>query len=39
MEEANPEALVLSLRRAYELLPPEQQNRLLHEITGTACRD
>jgi len=37
--EANPEALVFSLRRIYELLPSEQQSRFLHEITSTPCRD
>ena len=37
--EANPEALVFSLRRVYELLPSEQQSRFLHEITSTPCRD
>jgi hypothetical protein len=39
IEEANPEALVLSLQRVYQLLPREQQNRLLHEITSTTCHD
>ena len=37
--EANPEALVFSLRRVYELLPSEQQSRFLHEIASTPCRD
>lgn len=39
IEEANPEALMLSLRRVYELLPSEQQTRFLHEITSTSCRN
>jgi hypothetical protein len=39
IEEANPEALALSLRRVYELLPSEQQTRFLHEITSMPCRD
>lgn len=32
IEESNPEALVFSLRRIYELLPREQQTRFLNEI-------
>ncbi len=39
MQEADPEVLILSLRRIYELLPGEQQNRFLDEITSTSCRD
>ena len=39
VEEANPEALVLSLRRVYELLPREQQSRFQYEITSTSCQD
>ena len=39
IEEANPEALVLSLRRVYELLPREQQSQFLYEITSTPCQD
>ena len=39
IEEANPEALVLSLRRVYELLPREQQSQFLFEITSMSCRD
>jgi hypothetical protein len=39
IEGANPEALVLSLQRVYVLLPREQQNRFLHEITSRPCRD
>lgn len=39
LEEGNPEVLLLSLRRIYELLPHEHQNRLRHEIVGTTCRD
>ena len=39
VEEANPEALVLSLRRVYELLPLEQQDRFLHEVAPTPGRD
>jgi hypothetical protein len=35
----NPEALVLSLQRVYELLSWEQQNQFLQEITSTSCRD
>lgn len=32
IEEANPEALVFSLRRVYEFLPSDEQSRFLHEI-------
>jgi hypothetical protein len=39
IEGTNPEVLVLSLQRVYELLPRDQQNRFLHEITTTPCRD
>jgi hypothetical protein len=39
MEGTNPEALVLSLRRVYELLPHEQQSLFLREITSSSCRD
>ena len=39
LEEANPEVLVLSLRRIYELMPHEHQSRFLCEITGISCRD
>ena len=39
MEGANPEALVLSLRRVYELLPSEQQTLFIQEIASTPCRD
>jgi len=39
MEEANPEALLVSLRRVYELLPCEQQTQFLHEITSSSCQD
>jgi hypothetical protein len=39
MEGTNPEALVLSLRRVYELLPHEQQCQFLYEITSSSCRD
>ena len=38
IEEANPEALLVSLRRVYELLPSEQQSRFLHEIASTPCQ-
>ena len=37
IEGANPKALVLSLQRVYELLPRDQQNQFLHEITSTPC--
>ena len=39
MEGTNPEALVLSLRRVYELLTHEQQSQFLHEITSSSCPD
>lgn len=39
MEEANPEALMLSLRRVYELLPRDQQNQFLGEVKSSSCRD
>jgi hypothetical protein len=39
IEESNPEALMLSLRRVHELLPSEQQSRFLHEISSTSCHD
>jgi hypothetical protein len=39
IEGANPKALVLSLQRVYELLPRDQQNQFLHEITSTPCRE
>jgi len=39
IEGANPKALVLSLQRVYELLPRDQQNQFLHEITSTPCPD
>ena len=35
---ANPEALMLSLRQIYRLLPLEQQNQFRHEIKGPLCR-
>ncbi len=38
MEGANREALVLSLRRVYELLPHEQQSQFLYEINSTSCQ-
>ena len=37
--EENPEALLFSLRRVYELLPCEQQSRFLNEIARTPCLD
>jgi hypothetical protein len=39
LEEGNPDDLLLSLRRIYELLSREQQTRLLQEIAGTTCPD
>jgi len=39
MEGANPETLTCSLRRVFELLPREQQNQFLGEITSTSCQD
>lgn len=38
IEEANPEALISSLRRLYELLPRDQQSRFLLEIESSSCR-
>ena len=32
LDGANPEALILSLRQIYKLLPLEQQNQFRHEI-------
>ena len=39
IEEANPKASVLSLRRVFELLPREQPSQFLFEITSTSCLD
>ena len=38
LDGANAEALVLSLRQIYRLLPLEQQNQFRHEIADTLCR-
>ena len=38
LDGANPEALILSLRQIYRLLPLEQQNQFRHEIRGPMCR-
>ena len=38
LDGANPEALILSLRQIYRLLPLEQQNQFLHEIKGPLCQ-
>ena len=38
LDGANPEALMLSLRQIYRLLPLEQQNQFRHEIRGPMCR-
>ena len=38
LDGANPEALILSLRQIYRLLPLEQQNQFRHEIRGPLCR-
>ncbi len=35
----NPEALMLSLRSVYRLLPLEQRNQFRHEIRSTPCQD
>jgi hypothetical protein len=37
LEEAAPEALLLSLRHIYRLLPQEQQDHLQQEIAGGMC--
>ena len=34
---ANPEALMLSLRQIYRMLPLAQQNQFRHEIAGSLC--
>ena len=39
IEGANPETFVLSLRRVFELLPREQQNQFLGEITSASRQD
>jgi hypothetical protein len=39
LEEANPNVLMLALRRIYELLPHEQRNQFQHEIRSTPCPD
>jgi len=36
--EANPEVLLLALRRVYELLTSEQQHLFLHDLTSASCR-
>ena len=38
LDGANPEALMLSLRQIYRLLPLEQQNQFRDEIAGSLCR-
>jgi hypothetical protein len=38
LDGANPEALILSLRQIYRLLPLEQQNQFRHGIAGSLCR-
>jgi hypothetical protein len=39
LEDGNPDDLLLSLRRIFELLSHEQQTHLLQEITDTPCGD
>ena len=39
LEDGNPDILLLSMSRLYNLLPSAQQQKLLQEITGTSCRD
>jgi hypothetical protein len=39
LERANPEVLVLSLRRVYELLRQEQQTWFRREITSALFQD
>ena len=38
MDGASPEALIVSLRQIYRLLPVEQQNQFRHETKGPPCR-
>ena len=38
LDGTNPEALILSLRQIYRLLPLEQQDQFLREITEPPCR-
>jgi hypothetical protein len=38
LDGANPEALMLSLRQIYRLLPLAQQNQFRHEMIGSLCR-
>jgi hypothetical protein len=38
LDGANPQALILSLRQIYKLLPPDQQNQFRNEITEPLCR-
>ncbi len=39
LEDGNPDSLLLSMSRLYNLLPSAQQRKLLQEITGTSCRE
>ena len=39
IEGPNRETFVLSLRRVFELLPPDQQNQFLSEVTSASCQN
>ncbi len=39
LQDGNPDILLLSMSRLYNLLPSAQQQKLLQEITGIPCRD
>jgi hypothetical protein len=39
LQDGNPDILLLSMSRLYNLLPSAQQQKLLQEISGIRCRD
>ena len=39
LQDGNPDILLLSMSRLYNLLPSAQQQKLLQAITGIPCRD
>jgi hypothetical protein len=39
LQDGNPDILLLSMLRLYNLLPSAQQQKLLQEVTGIPCRD
>jgi hypothetical protein len=38
LQDGNPDILLLSMSRLYNLLPSAQQQKLLQAITGIPCR-